>query len=166
MPQKSVVLDKFKLKQSSLFDLDELYKIMFRWFENAGYSFYEKLYQDIDTPTGKIIQVFWTAERKMDDYVKYVIDINFNVTGLSKVDIERGGVKTSTSKGSVEFRITATLLKDYDNKWSATPFMKNIRKFYDQHLIRARLERLEGEIYGEVSGLIDEIKTFLALHKF
>ena len=166
MPQKSTILSGFKLKQDSLFDLGELYKILFRWFENNGYAFYEKLYQDIDTPAGKQIQIFWTAERKMDDYIKFVIDVNYLVVGLSKVEVERGGVKVSTSKASVEFRINATLLKDWDGKWSASPFMKNVRKMYDKYLIRERIERLEGELHGEAMAMIDEIKSFLALHKF
>ena len=163
---KSVLLDKFKIKQDSIFDLEELYKQLFRWFENNGYSFYEKVYQDQDTPGGKIILISWTAERKIDTYLKFVIDISYTVTGLSKIELERSGAKISTNKGKVEFEITAYLSKDYDNKWSNTPFMKNARRIYDSYIIRDRIERLEGELVNEYQALIDEIRSFLVLHKF
>ena len=88
------------------------------------------------------------------------------VTGLSKIELERSGAKISTNKGKVEFEITAYLSKDYDNKWSNTPFMKNVRRIYDSYIIRDRIERLEGELVNEYQALIDEIRSFLVLHKF
>ncbi len=164
--QKDSLLSDYKLKQDSIFDLTELYKMLFRWFENNGYSFYEKNYQDSDTPGGKMLQIFWSAERKIDTYIKFVIEVNYFVTGLNKVEIERSGAKVSTNKGAVEFRISAYLAKDYDDKWSSSQFMKSMRRSYDKFIIRERIERLEGEMVGEYNSLIDEIRSFLALHKF
>ena len=163
--QRDYLLTDFKLKQDSIFDLGELYKIIFRWFENNGYSFHEKMYQDQDMPAGKQLTVFWVGEKMIDAYIKFVIEINFLVIGLSKVEIERGGTKVSTNKGSIEFRISAYLLKDYDDKWSSSPMMKTVRKVYDYYLIKDRIERLEGTIIADYQALIDEIRSFLALHK-
>ena len=163
--QRDTLLDNFKLKQDSIFDLGELYKLLFRWFENNGYSFYEKAYHDIDTPGGKQIMAFWVTERVMDSYIKFVIEVNFFVNGLSKVEIERGGTKVSTNKGSIEFRINAVINKDYDNKWDTMPIFKNARKIYEMYLARDRIEHLEGELIGDYQSLIDEIRSFLALHK-
>ncbi len=164
--QRDYLLQDFKLKQDSIFDLTELYKLMFRWFENNGYAFHEKEYQDQDTPGGKQLTVFWVAEKMIDAYIKFVIEVNYLVLGMTKVEIERAGTKVSTNKGSIEFRISAYLLKDYDNKWSSTPFMKRVRKIYDYYLIKERIERLEGDLIIDYQALVDEIRSFLALHKF
>ena len=161
-----MLLTDFKLKQDSIFDLDELYKTLFRWFENNGYNFYEKSYQDQETPGGKIILISWTAEKKIDTYIKFGIDMTYTITGLNKIEIERSGTKISTNKGKIQTQISAYLLKDYDNKWSTSPFMKYARRIYDAYIIRNRVEHLEGTLINEYQALIDEIRSFLVLHKF
>ncbi|MEK6839828.1 MAG: hypothetical protein AABX72_02725, partial [Nanoarchaeota archaeon] len=55
--------------------------------------------------------------------------------------------------------------KDYDNKWDTMPIFKNARKIYEMYLARDRIEHLEGELIGDYQSLIDEIRSFLALHK-
>ena len=40
--RRDTLLDNFKLKQDSIFDLGELYKLLFRWFENNGTLFTKK----------------------------------------------------------------------------------------------------------------------------
>lgn len=164
--QKSYLLQDYKLKQDSIFDLGELYKLLFRWFENNGYSFYEKNYVDQETPTGKLLQIYWVAEKKIDTYIKFGIEVNYFATGLSKVEIERGGVKISTNKGGIQLNISAYLMKDYDSKWSSSPLMKNMRRMYDSFIIRERIGSLTGELDNECQSLLDEIRSFLALHKY
>ena len=163
---KDYLFQNFKLKQDSVFDLTELYKTLFRWFDVSGYTFYEKEYNDIDEPGGKHLELYWYSEKPMDAYVKFVIEINFLVLGLQKVELEKGGVKIKTNKGSIEFRITAYLLKDYDNKWSKTPLQSKIRFLYDRFIIRSRIDKLEGDLIKDVNSMMDEIKTFLDIHKF
>lgn len=166
MPLKDYLYQDFKLKSATIFDLDTLYKILFRWFELHGYNFYEKEYQDIDEPGGKHIEIFWYTEKEIDAYVKFVIEINYLVLGLQKVEIEKGGMKIKTSKGTVEFRISSYLLKDYNDKFSRPPMGKGLRFVYDRIIARNRINKYEGELNKETAQLVDEIKAFLDIHKF
>ena len=163
---RNYIVQGYKIKQSSIFDLDELYKTLFRWFENNGYSFYEENYQDTDTPGGKQLQIYWRAEKKVDTYVMFAIEIAYLVTGLSKVEVERGGTKIKTNSGSIELRINLFMVKDYDDKWTKSGVGKNMRMLYDKFVARERLEKQEDQILGDYAALLDEIRSFLALHKF
>ena len=148
---KDYLFEKYKLKQDSVFDLTEMYKTLFRWFDVNGYSFYEKEYNDIDEPAGKHLEVYWYTEKVIDAYVKFVIEVNYLVLGLQKIELESGGIKFKTNKGSIEFRITAYLLKDYNDKWSKTPIQSKMRFLYDRFVIRKRIDKLEGELVKDVN---------------
>jgi len=163
---KDVLFSNYKLKQDSIFDLGELYKSIFRWFDVNGYSFYEKEYNDIDEPNGKHLEIYWYTEKKIDLYVKFVIEVSYLVLGMQKIELEKGGVKIKTNKGSIEFRITAYLMKDYDDKWSKSAMQKKMRYIYDRFIIKKRIDKLEVELVKDVNFLVDELKAFLDIHKF
>jgi len=163
---KDYLFEDFKLKAAAIFDLGELYKILFKWFEIYGYELWEKEYKEIDEQQGKHVEIFWQAERKIDAYIKFVIEINYLILGMQSIEIEKGGVKVKTKKSDTEFRISSYLLFDYDNKWSKTEFHRAIRSIYDKYLARARIDKLETEIVEETNNVVAEIKAFMNLHEF
>ncbi len=164
MSQKKLVMDAAKIKQESVFNPSELYKSMFVWFATYGYDFAEEEYHDKDNGKNKDIKFFWVAEKKIDRYIKWCLDINAMILGMENVEIERNGLKLKTNKGSIEFKINAYILKDYDNTWSKG-FMAFLRKIYDQVVARQRYSRMEDELIRETNKLIDEIKAFLNLYQ-
>lgn len=165
MSQKDFIASNIKVKQRSVFNLDELYLLLYKWFELYGYDFQEKEYRDIEKEGKKNLEIAWYTEKKIDDYMKFVIKVSFMVLGLEKVEIEEEGVKRKTSKGEAEVRFDAYIIKDYDNRWEGG-FMKFLREFYDKYIIKGRIESLEGELQAELNKLIDEVKAFLNLHRF
>lgn len=165
MPQKSMLINNMKIAQDSIFDMGELYKNMFRWFETYEYDFHEDGYEESNTQAGKQVKFYWTAEKKMDAYIKYVIELNVFILGLQSIEIEKEGLKTKTHKGNIEFRITGYLLKDYDGKWSKTPFHTTLRYLYDKIIARKRYNIHEREFMTESKKLLDEIRAFLNLNK-
>lgn len=166
MQRDYIIPPSLKLKQKAIFNFDELYKAMFRWFELYHYDFHEREYRDSVEPSGKHIEVRWYAEKKIDDYVKFAIEFDYLILGLQDIVIEReDGRKTKTNKGEVTIRITTYLLKDSENKWNKGPMIRFMRAVYDRFIIRTRLEGYEFELYNEIHKLIAEAKAFLALHK-
>jgi len=165
MPQRDYVAQFIKVKQKAVFDLTELYKLMYRWFDLNGYFQQEVEYRDSEEAMGKHLEIKWYTEKKIDDYIKFIIEPSFLVLGLSKIEIEREGIKTATNKGEVEIRFDAYLLKDYDDKWGG-PVMRFFREVYDKYIIKKRIEDFEGLLQTELYKLIDEIKAFLNMHKF
>ena len=160
------MLQDFKVKQDSLFDLNEFYKQLWRWFELYDYNFAEQEYIDMEEPKGKHIELLWYADKKIDKYVKFVITVGFLILGIKEVEIEKGGVKVKTKKGSVEMRISAYLAKDYDDKWSDTPTKKGIRLLYERYIARKRLDIYGGKLEKEAYVLLNDIRSFLAMHNF
>lgn len=166
MPLRSYLFQDIKIKQKSIFDFGELYKIVFRWFEVHGYDFHEKEYLKEEFPgRGENLQLFWEGKKQFDTYTSFVIEINFFVIGLTSVEIEKNGLKIKTNQGDMEIRMSAYLLKDPQDKWTKGPLGKGMRALYEGFIARERLSNLETELYNESHQLIDEIKSFVSLHQ-
>ena len=164
MVQRDFIAQAIKVKQKGVFSLDELYLLLYKWFELYGYDFQEQEYRDIEKAGKKNLEIRWYAEKKIDDYVKFVIKISMMVLAMEEVEIEEDGVKRKSSKGTVEFRFDSFLEKDYENRWEGGA-MKFMREVYDRFIIKGRIESLEGELQGELYKFMDEIKAFLNMHR-
>ncbi|MEK6934940.1 MAG: hypothetical protein AABW46_03610, partial [Nanoarchaeota archaeon] len=167
MPQRDIIVPHVKVKDRAIFALEELYKALFRWFELHNYDFQEQEYRDDDMGGGrKHLELKWYAERKIDDYFKFVMEVNFLIVGLEDVEVEIEGVKHKSNKGDIEIRTRSYLLKDWQAKFEQTAMMKFLRDVYDKYIIRGRIEGYESDIYEETYKFLDEIKAFLNLHRF
>lgn len=160
------LFEDIKIKQKSIFDLDELYKRLFSWFEVSDYDFHEKAYEKHDMGGGKDnLKIYWVATKILDKYVKFVIEMNFFIVGLQKVEIEKEGVKIKTNQSTMEIRLSAYFVKDFDDK-----LKKKVgdygRKLYEKFMIRHRLDDYEVRLSQEAHLLMDEVKSFVAMHQF
>lgn len=165
MAQRALVASGIKIKQRSVFNLDDLYKMMWRWYELYGYEMQELEYRDSVEGGSKHLEIKWKATKKIDDYIEFIIVTNFLILGFESVEIEEDGVKKKTNKGEVEMMFTAFLNKDPEDKWDSG-YNRFIRDTYDKYIIKGRLDSLQGELYEELYKLLDEIKSFLNLHRF
>lgn len=165
MSQKDFIASAIKVKQKSVFNLDELYLILYKWFELYGYDFQEQEYRDIEKAGTKDVEIRWYAEKKIDDYIKFIMKVSMMTVGMKEVEVEEEGIKRTTKSGTVEFRFDAFLLKDYEDRWTGG-IMKFLREVYDKFIIKGRIDSLEGELHTELYKFIDEIKAFLNMHRF
>src|SRR4030042_1912250 len=65
------------VKFRGAFDLDGLYKTMYKWFEDKQFEFHETLYKS-KSPE---LELEWRAERKKTGYIRDVIRVHFHLFG-------------------------------------------------------------------------------------
>jgi len=156
-----------RVRQKGIFDMNELYKVMFRWFSQHNYDFQEKEYIDKVQPDGgRVLEIGWWSYRKISDYVKFRIKVKFLIVGLKDVEIEVDGMKRKTNSGDAEMRFVAWIETDYEGKWEANPVTKFFREFYNKYIMRSKIEDYETELHEELYELMGEVKAFLNLYKF
>lgn len=159
MPEKDKILSGVKIKSDTIFSMDELYKLMYRWFENKGFAFSETEYRKYGT--GDMLEIMWYAEKPLDGYAKVVIDMAMLITGLEKIEIEVEGVKSKSNKCGIEMKIDVILIRDYQDKFSP-----KIRKLYETFIIKSRVSDYEDQTAELGNNFISEIRSFLKLHQF
>jgi len=162
MPEKDKIISN-KVKQDGVFDFKEFYKFCYTWLSDEGYFVSEDKYAEKIIGDAKEIEIKWVAERKISDYFKFQIKIEWFITGMKNVEVEKMGKKVKMNKGTVEIKAAGYLIKDYEARWETSGFMKFLRGIYDQYLIKARIESYEDKLVGEIDDFLGEIKSFLML---
>jgi len=154
---------KGKIKHTGIFDFKELYRFCYSWLVDEGYWLTEKKYDEKITSNGKEVEIEWLALRKISDYFRFSLKINWRIVGMTKVEVEENGKKIKLDKAQVEIRVDATLEKDYEHRWENNVFSKFLRGAYDRYLIRGRIDTYEGKIFSEADEFIAQVKSFLAI---
>jgi len=158
------ILFRQKIRHTGVFDFKELYRILFEWLVDQGYDVNEKQYKEIiGAGNAREIEVEWKATRKVSDYFKFMLEMKWHLLGITNVEVEIDGKKQKMQKGQFEIEVRSTLLKDYEERWTKTPFVKFLRGLYDKYIIKERIEAYEAKIVSEMDMFIAECKSFLAL---
>lgn len=162
MAQKKQVF-KETLKKKGYWDYKELYHFSFDYLKKENYEMMEKAYTEKQTDFGKEIELEWVTYRKVTDYFKFVIKLDWHILGMNPAEIERDGKKEKTNKGEVKITIRGELEKDYENRWEDKPFNKFLRGVYEKYIIRATITEYEDDLTDECVKLVSQIKAFLEL---
>ena len=152
-----------KLKQAGDFDFNGFYEFVYDWLRGEDYDIGEKKYSEKVSGESKNIEIIWECYKKVSDYFKFMIKMDWNITGLKKIEVVKDGKKIKTNSGTIEIKFRAVLIKDYESRWENHPFWKFLRGFYDRYIIRTRVEQYEERLLGEINEYIAEIKGLLAI---
>jgi hypothetical protein len=151
-------------KGQGIFDLAELYQNMKSWLDYNGFgdqtkSFREEKYVERQQGDVKQLEIRWKAEKFINSYVSWVIGISFFVVGLKKVEIEKEGKKIGINKGSIVIKFKASVVLNRQGKWG--DFLKYV---YDKFIIRERISETQGDLYGKIYSLYNEVKNYLDMN--
>jgi hypothetical protein len=162
MAEKSEVY-KEKLKHKGFFSYSDYYNFCYNWLKDEGYNIAEDEYTEKITGGGKEIQIKWKASKKVSDYVKNELRVEWHILGMSDAEVEVEGKKTKTNKGEVKITLTATIIKDYESRWDETVFLKFLRGVYDRYIIRETVKKYEDRLEDKAKDYIAQMKSFLNL---
>jgi hypothetical protein len=159
-------LDKIaetKIKHDGIFDFKEVYRFLYAQAADLEYEIEERVYSEKNSAKGKEVEIHWLAKRKISDYFKFRIKIDWLILGMTDVEVVKGGVKLNMNKGSLEIKFTVYLEKDYEERWSSTAFLKFLRGVYDNYIIRGRISDYEDKLCLEMNEISEQLKAFLVL---
>jgi hypothetical protein len=162
MSEKDKVCDG-KVKHEGIFDYKEVYRFLYTWLLDFEYFIEEKNYVEKTKPEGREVEIHWIARRKISDYFRFVLKVDWLILGMTNVEVMKDNIKVKANKGSLEIKVTAFLEKDYENRWENTAFLRFLRGVYDRFIIRNRIEAYEDKIAEELDEFIAQTKAFLAL---
>lgn len=157
-PPEPETIFKNRIVQKGLFNLKVLNKNITEWFSNKKYSFQEKTNSSKAKDRGHEVRVDFSAEKKVDNYAKYIINIEILATELEKVRLE----DKSLDKGNVEIRLNANLQLDYKNRFGDKPFHRFLRGLYHRYF-KGEIKHYEDQSEEEGKDLFDTIKESLNL---
>lgn len=152
-----------KLKNKGFFNFNELYNFCFMWFKDEGYTIFENEYSEKLTGGGKEIVIKWEAKKKISDYYRNIISVNWRIIGLQDAEVERDRKKEKTNKGDLTMEIKALLERDYEDRWEGSPTYKFMRGIFDKYISRTTKEAYEDRLTEKAVSYTENVKGFLNL---
>src|SRR3989338_3993837 len=166
MVQRNILIDGKEVEYEGLMDARKLCSIVYHWFKEHHYNLVEAFNFEQIFEEGKQMEVKLAPFKRYDDYTKSEIKTTMVFSQLKEVDVDLNGVKRKLWKGKLMIKFTATLITDAHNRWNETPFLFFFRVLMDKFIIKSHVNRAEGECQSDCEALIDEVKSFLNLHRW
>jgi len=152
-----------KLKYTGIWDFKQVYRFVYDWLSDNGYTLKETNYSEKIKPDGKEIELKWEAKRKISDYFQFLIKADWLILGMTETEVQKEGVKMKMNKGYLEIKFSAILVKDYEHRWENTALIKFLRGVYDRYIIKGRIDGYKDKLMAEIDELIAQTKAFLAI---
>jgi len=153
-----------KIKYNGIFSFTDFYKFCYDWLtEETGLNVAEKKYAEKLSGNSKNIDVEWEGTKKVTDYFKVEVKVEFKIIGLTNVEINQEGIKVQMNKGSVEVKISGTLVRDYEGKFEIDAFRKFLRGIYEKWVITSRINQMEDKLVSNCDEFLTQAKAYLDL---
>lgn len=162
MAEKNTVF-KQKIKHKGIWNFSELYGFCFDFLKDEGFTIKEKSYTEKVGGNGKEIIIEWDSSKKVTDYFKNHIKVDWHILGMTNTEIERDGSKESTNKGEVTLTVEAMLEKDYEDKWENKVLWKVLRGIYEKYIIRTTVDEYEDRLTDVAVKFVGQLKSYLQL---
>lgn len=151
-----------RINREGIFDLKKVYEEVKNYLSNLKYRITEKDSSTKLSSKGSEVMVEFNGEREVDDYIRFLMQINFLVTEMKQVKVNG----KTLNRGLLQITVVSSYELDYANKWVKSKFADLIHKFYRKHLIKDKINIVyEGKLYGEVVNLMSLIKKILDLYR-
>ena len=163
MAEKETIFSS-TIKYNGIFSFKDFYKFCYEWItEEMDMEISENKYEEKITGDSKNIVVEWAGEKKLTDYFRFDIKINFELMGLKNVEVAVGGTKVTTNNGSAKISVKGILVRDYEGKFEMSAFNKFLRSIYEKWVIVARIKEYEDKIAGACDEFLSQTKAYLDL---
>lgn len=154
---------KESIKHKGYWNFSELYNFCFDFLKDEGFTVKETNYTEKISGAGKEIIIEWDSGKKVTDYFKNHIKVNWHILGMKDAEVEVDGKKETVNKGEVKITVEAMIEKDYEDKWENKPLWKFLRGVYESYIIRTTVEEYEDRLADVAAEYVAQIKSFLQL---
>ena len=163
MTEKNQIFSS-KVKYNGIFSFQDFYKFCYEYLtEEFGFYVAESKYGEKITGDAKEIEIEWEGGKKVTDYFKYIIKVDFRIIGLKNVEIQKESKKIQTNKGSIEISMKGILVSDYEGKYNTSPTLRFFRGVYEKWIIPSTIEQIEEKLISHCDGFLGEAKAYLDL---
>ncbi len=153
------------LDYRGLIDVQDLYKLIDKWFKEHRYDKreiwnFEEVYED-----GKQITLKLQPFRRISDYVRIEIRLTVTLKKLTEVIIEKKELKIKTMKGEAHFVFDTFIITDYEGHWETRPMYYFMKVLAEKFLYKSYVDSFEDVLVKDKEDLKHEIRKFLNIQR-
>jgi len=150
------------IRYTGIFDYDKVYRDMAAWYGMWGYELQENTHKHkVPLPSGVEQEIKWTGWRKVNEYVKFWVDVHFHGYELKDVEVVKDGVKKKMTRGRVMITVSGKMDLDYSDRFTGK-VGELIQHIMHNYVWKKKIENSWGdELYYRVYKLHEVIKESL-----
>lgn len=172
--RRDILAAKFEIENEQTFHLKQLYKYMFEWLIEEGWSDmfvpgnenFEYLYFEKTLQNGNQEHAIWWRCQKnsyKSRYVRYAMKIDFKTLDMGKTEVIQKGMKFKTYKGDLILNVESYVQLDYRNEWPKHWLLKHFDRVFRERIYKKNIELYKKELYNDTYRFQTTIKHFLTL---
>lgn len=148
--KRDILVWQFELEREDVLNLKPLYEMLWRWLTEEGYTdyktgssdkYFEHLYWERILIDGKKEHhVWWRMAKEINDYIRYVVKLDFQTLNMSKAEIAYQGKKTIVDKGDIIIRVWFFVQWDWKDKIQKS-FVRRWGSVLKEHIYRKEMEQ-------------------------
>lgn len=162
-PKKIEAAKPLIIRYKGLFDYDGLYNLVVRWMKARRYWFSESVYKHkVPSPYGAEQEFKFEGEKKVNDFVNYIMNMHFHLWDMTEVEVVREGEKKTLTNARMEIIFGATVVLDYEKRMEKHKIWSAIVDVYYKYFLKEDIESLYSDtLYYRLYRLHALIKQFL-----
>ena len=160
MVETDYIIRELALKQTAVFDVLELYKLLKNSLKERGYTLYEREYENIKKEL-LTTKIKLEGNKKIDEYATFGIRVKIKIDNYEDFEIKN----KKLTKGGIEFSFETVIYTDYEERLENKPIRKFLRAVYDKFIARDKYAKYEQEVKEDTYAIYNELKAYLNLYK-
>lgn len=165
MAEKSLIVDNLNFSYEGLFNVSEVYKIFKSVLKEREWGFYEKLNEEMSTPTGKHIKITIEPSKTASDFYKLAMKIRLYFVDVIPVEVEKGGEIIKINKGKIIVNVDGYVIIDKDGIWSKPAKYWFFNIFMHKYFYKDYLKQFEDMLKNDLDDLVYELKSYLNVYQ-
>ena len=160
-PVKSNVPTHY-IKYKGLFNFSDVMQSIRKWFEENNYRFEEPKHQWKVPSEGVEAEIKMKGEHKINEYVRYDIDVFVRTFDMKEVEMVKEGQKIKTNDGRIAIEVSGAAVFDWQNRFHGNKFLQNLQDFFHKFIIKQDIgDWWEDDIFIKVIELKQLIRSKL-----
>lgn len=146
------------LKYEGIFDMNGLYKRCVQFFLEQDWEFHETAYKGKKDE----LEIGWEPEKKVTEYVKYIMKVKIHVMDMKEIDVVKEGKKVKLTQGRVRIELNMNIKTDYSSRFKGHPWMGKLKHFYDKFIFKKEMDTIwEDQLYYTLLKVQTIIKEYM-----
>ena len=166
MAERTIVVDSLVLNYQGIFNLNEFYRITDKYFREKGFDKYEKRNEEQVLKDQRQISIQIEPWKKINDYAKEVIKMNYNFTNIKDVTVVKDKHRVVLQQGKVSIKMMGYLETDWEHKWEGNAVLFFIRAIFDQFIYKIQTDKYQGLVAEDCQHLYSIMKSYLNLQRY
>ncbi len=152
----------------ALYDLMHFWVVEHDWtplFGKTDGSLETMFYVNKVTPTLKNYNIWWRIQKKINNHVRFVMNIDFIGLGISSVEVVWQGKKYKASKGEFTFTLSGAVEIDPTGEWKNSKIVSQFSDYLVKNLLRQNMLDYRDELRREMMEFQAFIKNFFGQYQ-